>query len=162
MSDLSDRRIQAAFEAGVILKGVGALVECVAGLLLYLVNVDWLTRLAARVAEHELIGHPRDRIANALMHWAENYSGGGKTFAGLYLLSHGVVKLFLVVELLRNRMWAYPASIAVIGIFVAYQLYRMTFAFSIGLVLLTIFDVVVVVLIWREYRMIRKRQALAT
>ena len=79
---------------------------------------------------------------------------GGKSFATFYLLSHGIVKLFLVAGLLRNKAWAYPASLAVLGLFIAYQLYRLTFAFSIALVLLTVFDFVVIWLIWHEYRLV--------
>jgi uncharacterized membrane protein len=37
-------------------------------------------------------------------------------------------------------------------VFIVYQVYRMTFAFSIGLLGLTIFDLVVVWLTYREYR----------
>jgi len=35
--------------------------------------------------------------------------------------------------------------------FIAYQIYRMTFAFSIGLLALTVFDILVVWLTYREY-----------
>lgn len=159
--DPADRRIQSAFEVGVVLKAFGALIECASGLALYLVSIAWLTGLATAVAGHELIGHPDDRIANVLMNWAANFHAGGKTFAGLYLFSHGLVKLVLMLALLRNLKWAFPASLAVMSLFVAYQVYRMTFAVSIGLVLLTLFDLVVIALIWREYRMIRGRVAAA-
>ncbi len=37
-------------------------------------------------------------------------------------------------------------------VFIVYQIYRMTFAFSLGLLGLTIFDAVVVWLTSREYR----------
>jgi uncharacterized membrane protein len=66
------------------------------------------------------------------------------------------VKLILVAGLLRNRPWAYPASLVVLGLFIAYQLYRLSFAFSVGLVLLTVFDAVIIVLIWHEYRLVLK------
>jgi uncharacterized membrane protein len=41
--------------------------------------------------------------------------------------------------------------IAFLIVFIVYQVYRMTFAFSIGLLGLTIFDLVVVWLTYREY-----------
>jgi uncharacterized membrane protein len=41
--------------------------------------------------------------------------------------------------------------LAFLLVFIVYQIYRMTFAFSIGLLGLTIFDVVVVWLTYREY-----------
>lgn len=55
-----------------------------------------------------------------------------------------MVKIVLVAALLRNKNWAYPLMIAFLLAFIVYQIYRMTFAPSIGLVLLTAFDTVVV------------------
>jgi uncharacterized membrane protein len=57
--------------------------------------------------------------------------------------------------LLRGKLWAYPLSIWVLLAFIAYQLYRYTFTHSIGLILLSIFDLVVLWLIWHEYRTVR-------
>jgi uncharacterized membrane protein len=56
-----------------------------------------------------------------------------------------------VAALLRDKIWAYPLMIAFLIVFIVYQVYRMTFAFSIGLLGLTVFDVVVVWLTYREY-----------
>jgi uncharacterized membrane protein len=63
-----------------------------------------------------------------------------------------VVKVVLVAALLRNQIWAYPWMIVFLVVFIVYQLYRMTFAFSIGLLGLTVFDLVVVWLTYREYQ----------
>jgi uncharacterized membrane protein len=41
--------------------------------------------------------------------------------------------------------------IAFLIVFIVYQIYRLTFAFSIGLVALTVFDLVVAWLTYREY-----------
>jgi uncharacterized membrane protein len=41
--------------------------------------------------------------------------------------------------------------IAFLIVFIVYQIYRVTFAFSIGLLALTVFDLVVVWLTYREY-----------
>ena len=77
-------------------------------------------------------------------------------FLRFYLLSHGIVKAVLVVGLMREKLWAYPASFAVFGAFIAYQLYRYTFTHDIGLILLTIFDLFVIYLAVHEYRLFRK------
>ena len=62
-----------------------------------------------------------------------------------------LVKIVLVTALLKNRLWAYPWMIAFLGAFIAYQVYRMTFAFSIGLFGLNVFDVFIAWLTYREY-----------
>jgi uncharacterized membrane protein len=40
---------------------------------------------------------------------AQGFSVGTQNFDVFYLLSHGIVKLFLVAALLKNKLWAYPA-----------------------------------------------------
>jgi uncharacterized membrane protein len=62
------------------------------------------------------------------------------------------VKVTLVIALLRNKLWAYPWMIAVLLAFIAYQVYLIVLGPSPGLVALTVFDVLIVVLTWREYQ----------
>lgn len=47
---------------------------------------------------------------------------------------------------------AYPASLVVMTLFIAYQVYRYTYTHGIGLIFLTLFDLVVMWLVWHEYR----------
>jgi len=153
MPILTHQRLHAAFELGVILKGLNALAELAGGVVLWFVSIDFIRHIVGVLVHTELLDE-HDRVATYLMHAAERVSVGGKNFAAFYLLSHGVVKLILVAGLLRNKLWAYPASLAVLGLFIVYQLYRMTFGFSLGLTLLTVFDAVIIVLIWHEYRFV--------
>jgi uncharacterized membrane protein len=62
------------------------------------------------------------------------------------------VKVTLVIALLCNKLWAYPWMITVLLAFIAYQVYLIILGPSPGLVALTVFDVLIVVLTWREYR----------
>ena len=73
-------------------------------------------------------------------------------FGGLYLLTHGVVKVILVWGLLREKMWAFPAAIVVLSLFSVYQIIKFIETWSLGMLLLTIFDLIVVALVVREYR----------
>lgn len=54
---------------------------------------------------------------------------------------------------LCDELWAYPWLIALLVAFILYQLYRITaMKFSVGLAALTVFDVALVWLTWREYQ----------
>ena len=141
-----------AFEVGIILKGLDGILEVIGGLLLLLVSPATINQIARALTQHELSGDPHDFLATHILHFAGELTGGALLFPAAYLLSHGVVKIVLVTALLMNKIWAYPWMIAFLVIFIVYQLYRMTFALSIGLVGLTIFDIVVVWLTYREYR----------
>jgi uncharacterized membrane protein len=140
-----------AFLVGIIIKGLDGVLEVVGGLVLLLVSPATINQLARAVTQHELSEDPHDWIANHLLHAASGLSAGSLRFGAVYLISHGVVKIVLVTALLRNQLWAYPWTMLFLLVFIVYQLYRLTFAPSIGLVALTVFDLIVLALTWREY-----------
>jgi uncharacterized membrane protein len=145
-----------AFEGGVILKGIDGALELVAGLLMFFVSPQQLHSFVAAVTQRELLEDPHDRVANLLLQSTSHFSNGSKTFFIVYLWIHAIVKLVAVVGLLRNKMWAYPFSLITLGLLMLYQVYSIVFVkVSIGMVLLTIFDAIVLWLIWREYLKVR-------
>jgi uncharacterized membrane protein len=151
------RRIHQIFEISILLKGAHALIECIGGIALYLIGTDTIVTLVNKITQEELIEDPKDFVASHLLSFAQNFSLGSKTFYAFYLLSHGVIKLLLVIGLLKGRMWAYPASLVALAFFILYQSYRFLYTHSYGLVLLTIFDLLVMALIWHEYGLVRRR-----
>ena len=140
------------FEIGIIGKGLNGAVELFGGLLLLFVTPDWIRRLAVSLTRVELSEDPHDFIATHLLHSANGITGGAVLFGALYLLSHGAVKIFLVVSLLRNKLWAYPLTIVVLSMFVVYQLYRISLHVSFAMVALTVFDLLIIALTVREYK----------
>jgi uncharacterized membrane protein len=68
------------------------------------------------------------------------------------LLLHAVVKLGLVAGLLSGKRAAYPAALAVIGLLVLYQAYRIYLHHSLLLTGGTLFDCVLFYLIAREWQ----------
>jgi len=77
------------------------------------------------------------------------------TYIALYLLSRGLVKVVLIAAMLKNMLWAYPASLCVLGLFVLYQLYQIYSNFSWIIVTLTVFDLFVMYFVWREYQVLK-------
>jgi uncharacterized membrane protein len=153
---MNERRIHQIFEISILLKGAHALIECIGGLVLSFVSTSAITRLVNALTQEELIEDPNDFVAARLLSLAQNFTVSTQRFYAFYLLSHGVIKVFLVIGLLRNKLWAYPVSLAVLGLFIVYQLYRFSYTHGFGLVVLTIFDVIVMGLIWHEYRLVRR------
>lgn len=153
---MKERRIHQVFVIGVLLKGAHAAVECVGGLALALTNNRAIQDMVARATQSELIEDRRDFVANHLLAWANGFSIETQHFYAWYLLSHGVVKIALVTGLLLRKLWAYPTTIVVLGLFIVYQLYRYTETRGAGLLLLTALDVIVVGLTWHEYRLMRR------
>jgi uncharacterized membrane protein len=153
---MNQRRIHQIFQISVLLKGAHALVECIGGLVLAFVSTSTITRLVNALTQEELIEDPNDFVAAQLLSLAQNFTVSTQRFYAFYLLSHGVIKVFLVIGLLRNKLWAYPVSLVVLGLFIMYQLYRFSYTHGFGLIVLTVFDVFVMGLIWHEYRLVRR------
>jgi uncharacterized membrane protein len=144
------------FVIGIIGKGLNGLAELVGGLLLLFVTPDSIHHVVAVLTRGELSEDPNDLVARYLLHTADGLTGSAVIFGAVYLLVHGAVKIGLVIALLLNKLWAYPCMIIVLLIFIGYQLYRIVLQPSVGLVVLTVFDALIVMLTWREYRRQRR------
>ena len=154
-----ERTIRLAFEASLVLKAVFAAAEVLGGIGAYFVTQQFLFQVVERITRRELLEDPRDFIANYLMHSAQHFSVSTRNFTAAYLLSHGVIKLWLIAGLLRQKLWYYPVAIAVFGLFIVYQVYRFSLTQSLWLVLVTAVDLVVIGLTWHEYRYLASRSS---
>lgn len=149
---LSERSIHLAFQVSLWIKGLFALTEIAGGVIAFFVTRQFLVELASTITQGELAEDPHDLVANFLLHSAEHLSVSAQHFTAYYLASHGVVKLWLIVGLLRERLWYYPTAIVIFGLFILYQLYRFNATHSPWLLVITVIDLVVIVLTWHEYR----------
>ena len=107
------------------------------------------------IVARDLLGPPDGSLARHFEAGTAEFVSGSRTFAVVYLALHGVVKLALVVALLRRWQPAYPVAALVLGVFVAYELYRATRTGSVLLPLLAALDLAIIWLIVREYRLLR-------
>jgi uncharacterized membrane protein len=153
MTSYSKRKVEhTLFLCSVWIKGLAGVVETIGGILVLFVTQKLLDSFILLLTAPELAEDPADWIVNYLCNAVQHFSESTKYFASIYLIIHGLIKIFLVAGLLRNKLWAYPLSLWFLGAFIFYQGYRFTHTHSIWLVLLTVFDLVVAFLIWREYQ----------
>ena len=139
---MQEKRIHQVFVVSVLFKGAHALIEVAGGLALYLLSADTIAHWLDEVDPHN---------------WVErHFPFTEQHFYAFYLLSHGLVKSALVIGLLKEKLWAYPASFVVFGLFIAYQLYRYSYTHEFALILLSLFDLFVIYLAVHEYRLLRK------
>ena len=154
-----ERRIGEYFRISILIKGAFSLAEIIGGVAIFFVPLAAITDIVTHFAQSELLEDPNDFIATHSLQLAQQFALTSTTFIAIYLLSRGLIKLFLVVALLKNQLWAYPSSLVVLGLFVVYQLYQIALTFSPFLIALTLFDLVVMWFIWREYEVVRLRTA---
>ena len=156
-----ERNLHFFFVVSLWLKGVFALSEIVGGIAAYFVSQQFLLNVVLWVTRDEFAEDPHDIVANYLLHSVEQLSMNTQHFAALYLLGHGVIKLWLIIGLLREKLWYYPVALIVFGLFIVYQLYRFGFTHSLWLLFVTAVDVVVIVLTWHEYTYSRRQRSAA-
>ena len=157
---IDEQKLHLAFEIGLIIKGIFALLEVAGGILAYFITQHFLLKIVLALTSHRIAEDPDDFIAAFLLRSARDFSVSSQHFTALYLLSHGAIKLVLIAGLMRGILWIYPVAIAVFVGFITYQLYRFTITHSIWLLILTLLDAVVIWLTWQEYMYLRRRRGL--
>jgi len=152
-------RTELLFRIAMVVKGLDGLIELVGGITLLLVSQAEVQKVIAAVVTRDLLGPPDGSLTRHFVAGTAEFASGSRTFAVLYLLLHGVLKLGLVIALLRHWLPAYPVAVVVLGLFVVYELYRATQTGSVLLPVLALVDVAVIVLVVREYRALRSGQS---
>lgn len=141
-----------AFKIAVLLKLIDGALEVLGAVAVWMVHPATVATIVRWVTADELAEDPKDFLAAHAVRWSLRYSNSTRWFAAAYLLLHGTAKVVLVVALLRRKLWAYPILVGVLLLFIGYQCYRLAHTHSILLGLFTLFDGLIVWLVWREYR----------
>ena len=155
MKNISEKRITKAFKISVFIKCIQGILEFIGGILLWCISSASLIRFIEKSTREELIENPNDFISNSLLQIGQNLSGSGKSFAVFYLITHGVIKLFLIVGLIKEKLWAYYSFIVILAIFILYQSYRYSITRSLILLIFTLFDILLCWLAWNESKIIK-------
>ncbi len=140
-------RFDAVFRISLALKGLDSLLEVIGGTILFFVTPTEIAHWG-QVA----VGHSHNFIATTIIHGTSHVASSSTLFGAIYLLTHGVVKLVLVIAVLKNKFWAYPLLIVVLLIFIVYQIILMFHHTSYSLIGLTIFDVFVSIMTALEWQ----------
>ncbi|MDT8717141.1 DUF2127 domain-containing protein [Clostridium sp. 19966] len=144
-----------SFEIGILIKAIDGILEIIGGILLIFLNPNRLSSLVVLLTQHELSEDPRDVIANFMINLSSKFTISTQYFGVFYLISHGIVKVILIVFLWKRKPWAYPLTIISLILFIIYQIYRYTLYPSSGLIILTIFDILMIILTFVEYKRIK-------
>jgi len=140
------------FDIGLILKGLFACGEILSGAAMTFLTPDKMNQLIHWITAGELKENPNDWLMNYLITFGRQFTLNAQQFASFYLLSHGIIKLAVILLLWRKKLWAYPLSIVVFLGFIVYQMYHFIGSHSILLLLLTALDIVMIFLTIAEYR----------
>ena len=147
------RTLHLLFLFSVWIKGIAGIAETLAGVAIPFVSQKMLVSLVVLFTAPELDEDPDDWLANYLSGAVQGFSSSSQSFASAYLITHGLIKVILVASLLWGRnLWVYAASMWALVAFIAYQMWLYSRTPSLWLILLTVLDLVVIYLVWREYQ----------
>jgi len=150
------------FEIAILLKGAFGILELSLGMLIVLVNRAAVSDFLLFLVHGELIEDPTDPFGTYISNLSNSLSTGTEFFIGLYFLSYGIIKIFLVIGLLHKKTWAYHSALVVLSTFIIYMIYRFSYTHSPILALLIVTDITTIMLIWREYMFMRKWKSIPT
>ncbi len=150
---LQEKYYRRAFVIGLVMKAIAAVGQTVLGVLFLFTTA--VSSVIVYLVQNELIEDPTDFLATRINAFLP-LSAHVQFVSALYLLVHGAIKLFLIWGLLKNKLWAYPASLVFIGLIVFYQVLSLSFAHPVIFTLLTLLDIIVAFLIWHEYKYVQR------
>lgn len=144
------------FMVSVILKGLVSLSEVVVGIAVLLIPPQIIISLTLTLLNYL----PIASVQAKLIAEVSKYTSSTALFVSLYLLSRGLVKVGLVWGLLKGKLIAYPLSLGVLALLVLYQTYQIiTPPFSLIIFAITLFDLVVMYFVYREWKIVLRHTA---
>jgi uncharacterized membrane protein len=106
----------------------------------------------SQLMSFELVQDPTDKLygfASQLLGQDPMYVS---YFLAIYFIFWGLVDVVLSINLLRGKIWAFPASLLLIGGFIIYEFIRFTYTHSLILLFIIFVDIIIFWFIEREYK----------
>lgn len=157
--NLKSKVIHNVFSITILMKGIAGVFEIMIGVLFFLVRTETIYKILISITNQRAINRSGHIITNYFQRQADNFSVSTQYFIAIYFLFYGIVNMFLVISLLKGKLWAYPATMIFFSLFTVYMFYRFLLHRSGTLLFFIIFDIFLVVLTWLEYKRLKKDQA---
>lgn len=103
------------------------------------------------IMRQEIINDPNDFLFQTVNSFLITHPFSVTYFLAVHLLFWGVVDIGFSIALLKQKMWAFPVSLVLIGCFMSYEIYRYFHTHSMTLLAVLAVDAFVFWLIAREY-----------
>ena len=153
---IREKYIHDAFEISILLKGFLAILETIGGIILLFLNKNYFLTLILNLTHDELVDGSNHFVISYIIQHLQNLTISTQHFTSLYLLSHGAIKLFLIVGLFKKKYWVYPTAITIFSIFTIYQFYLIYIGPSLSVFAITILDLIMIALTYYEWSHFRK------
>lgn len=156
MSNL--KLLNGTYQASLWFKVVVGLIETSLGAVILLLSPDSLddiTQFTTALGQ----AHPS---AFSTANYINIALSGSRLIIAAYLLIHGIPKILLGLALMQRKLWAYPIALVSLVVFMSFQIYEVVAHHSASMFVLTVIDIGIGLMIWREYKIDRARWAKTT
>lgn len=135
----------------IAVKGIDGVIETLLGLLIAITGPDRFYSLVLRFTTPELEENPANRTAAAVQHGAAGLAHASAAFTIFYLLTHGILKSGIAVNLLAGHRWIFAPACVILTGFILYMSYHITQHFSWWLFGFALFDLFTLALVINEW-----------
>ncbi|MDR3547687.1 MAG: DUF2127 domain-containing protein [Candidatus Pacebacteria bacterium] len=156
MANNGEKTIYELFEISIWVKAVGAFGEVLGGIAIALIPSSYVLHTALLLSQGNLDADADDLIIKGITAAAHAFAVSNNWLVGIYFFMRGFVQLLLVYALFKNKLWAYPAMLLLLVLFVCTQAYQIYLSQSIATMLITVIDIVTIYLVWHEYRVVTR------
>lgn len=143
-----------AYLATLAIKGLDGAIEIAIGLLIGLAGPDRIYEWIIRVTEPGMELHPH--AFGFLRAGAGKLTDAHENFVVFYLLVHGILKLGIAIELIRDKsQWIYPVATTILCGFIIYMGSHLLLHWSgwvLGFALFDLFTVALVINEWVNHK----------
>lgn len=151
---IKEKYIYKLFEYSLIIKAINSIWEIALGAFI-LFDKSFKDTIMV-LAQNEIIEDPHAFFAPHIQNIVSHFSRGTILFISAYFIGQGTIKIFLIIGILKKKLWIYPIAIGAFFAFVFYQIYRFNHTHAVLLIVFSIFDLVTILLIEHEYERLKK------
>ncbi len=141
-----------AYLAAITIKGLDGAIELLLGGIVAILGAQRFSAMLIAWSAPEIAGNPESHAMRFIRHSAAGLAHASTTFVIIYLLAHGVLKLGIAINLLREKSWIFPVAVVILVGFIAFMGYRLTHHWSVWLFGFALFDVLTLALVINEWR----------
>ncbi|MBI2743904.1 MAG: DUF2127 domain-containing protein [Chlamydiales bacterium] len=153
---LKQNRRHLLFNLAIILKGIDGLLEFVGGLFFVFLKKQGVLDSISKVLHYNLFKISNESVLDFVDYMSQMLSTSTFIFISAILIGNGVVKMLVSVGLLLRKFLAFIVAIVFLMLLLVYQIVECFYTPSLVLDMFTLFEALVIYVIWREYRYLKR------
>ena len=155
---LKRKIVQHLFNFFIFIKGIDGLIELLGGLVFILLKKEVLIRIISHIFHYDLFDIPNKVILKWVTAISNALTTNVQIFISIVLIGSGLIKMVISFNLLRRKIAIFPIAIGFLLLLYIYQIIQMFYTPSIFMYLFNLFDAIVILVIYLEYRHLKKNR----